>query len=40
MGEHEKAMAWMAAGLDEHDPMCVYLKVMLTCDPLRGDPRF
>ena len=27
MGEHEKALAWMATGLDERDALCVYLKV-------------
>ena len=39
-GDVEQAIAWLATGVEEHDPMCVFLKVSPYFDPLRGDPRF
>ncbi len=40
LGEHEEALEWLATGVEERDPMCLFMKVLPDFDPLRGDPRF
>jgi serine/threonine protein kinase/tetratricopeptide (TPR) repeat protein len=40
MGDHDRAFAWLEAGIDPPTPMMRGLAVDPLWDPLRGDPRF
>jgi len=40
LGEREEALEWLERGLDERDPMCVWLKEHYIYNELRTDSRF
>lgn len=40
LGAREEALTWIALGIEERDPMSVYLKEHFIYDELRPDPRF
>ena len=40
LGDHEKALAWLERGFQEHDVRLIFLKVDPKWNNLRSDPRF
>jgi TolB-like protein/Flp pilus assembly protein TadD len=40
LDEKDQAFAWLQRACDERDPLVIWLKVDLTVDALRADPRF
>ncbi len=40
LGDHERAMEWLARAFDERSQIVLHLKVHPFFDPLRNDPRF